>query len=321
MVRRLSAVVAVVGLAAAALAGCSASGSGGCTPQPSAETSALDLVDVSGGAGQKPTVDVRTPFHVTGTQFEQVVTGSGTPITDEAQLIAVEITLVDGTTGETVAASAYGDDLPQPFVLANAAESIPALSDALQCAAAGSRVVAALKPGDIAEQTAASFGLTDKDSAVAVVDVRKVYLARADGALQYNARMGMPSVVRAPDGRPGVIVPDGAPPTDLVVEVLKKGTGDDVTIDAPVRVHYTGVLWGDKTVFDSTWDGEPASLDLSQTVPGFREAIAGQAVGSQIMIVVPPDQGYGDAEQGGVPANSTLVFVVDILGIDPQAAQ
>ena len=71
----------------------------------------------------------------------------------------------------------------------------------------------------------------------------------------------------------------------------------------------------------TTWDGEPASLTLDAVVPGFAQALEGQTVGSQVMVVVPPDSGYGDAAQGEIPANSTLVFVIDILGLDEVAAE
>ena len=87
-----------------------------------------------------------------------------------------------------------------------------------------------------------------------------------------------------------------------------------------MRVHYTGLTWADRTVFDTTWDAEPKSIDLSTMLPGFAEAITGQTVGSQVLVVIPPDQGYGDQAQGQIPADSTLVFVVDILGIDQPAA-
>ena len=56
----------------------------------------------------------------------------------------------------------------------------------------------------------------------------------------------MPTVVRAADGTPGIIVPDGTPPDEVVVEVLKKGDGEVVTGDAPVRVHYTGVTYDEE---------------------------------------------------------------------------
>ncbi len=177
----------------------------------------------------------------------------------------------------------------------------------------------AVPPGGIESATASSLEMADDESAVAVIDIRKVFLPKADGADQYNVGHGLPSVVRAPDGRPGIIVPDAAAPTDLVIETLKKGSGPVVTGDEPVRVHYTGLTWADRTVFETTWDGEPKSIDLDTMLPGFSEALIGQTVGSQVLVVIPPDQAYGDQPQGPIPADSTLVFVVDILGLDQAA--
>ena len=113
--------------------------------------------------------------------------------------------------------------------------------------------------------------------------------------------MGCRRVVRAPDGRPGIIVPDGEAPTEVIVQTIKKGDGPVVTGDEPVRVHYTGVLWDDRTVFDTTWDGDPASLTLDAVVPGFAQALEGQTVGSQVMVVVPPDAGLRRSGAGVDP--------------------
>lgn len=84
----------------------------------------------------------------------------------------------------------------------------------------------------------------------------------------------------------------------------------------PVRLAYTGVLWDDKTEFDSSWGKTPVSFSLDQVVEGFGEGLRGQTVGSQVLIVIPPELGYGDQANAAVPAGSTLVFVVDILGLD-----
>ena len=65
--------------------------------------------------------------------------------------------------------------------------------------------------------------------------------------------------------------------------------------------------------------GTSAALSLDQVVPGFAAALEGQTVGSQILAVIPPDQAYGDAGQGAVPPGATLVFVIDILGLDEVA--
>jgi peptidylprolyl isomerase len=156
----------------------------------------------------------------------------------------------------------------------------------------------------------------EDDSVVAVLDIRKVFLAKAEGAEQFNVDRGVPSVVRAPDGRPGIIVPDAEPPAEVVVQTLIKGTGPEVTGDEAVRVHETGLTWADREIFETTWDDGPKSIDLSTMLPAYADALIGQPVGSQVLIVIPPDQGYGAEGQGPAPADSTLVFVVDILGVD-----
>ena len=61
-----------------------------------------------------------------------------------------------------------------------------------------------------------------------------------------------------------------------------------------VLVHYTGVKWSDGTVFDSSWErGAPASFATTGVVEGFKQALEGQTVGSQVLVVIPPEFGYG----------------------------
>ncbi len=181
-------------------------------------------------------------------------------------------------------------------------------SAALQCATAGSRLLIGLPAGTAA-----------KGATVAVVDVAKVYLPHAEGSLQYNDALGLPTVVRAPDGRPGIIIPDAKKPTKLVTPDPDQGHRAKVKATDTVRVQYTGVDWDSKTVFDSSWDKQAASFPLDQVIPGFGKGLAGQTVGSQVLLVVPPKDGYGAQGSGAVKPNATLVFVVDILGIDPPA--
>lgn len=282
----------------------------------------MDLITVSGSGDDAPTVEVDTPMNVTGTQFTTLSAGSGTPIVSDDQLVVLDARLLDATTGEIVGSTRYSGDLSAVYPVSTFTQSFPGLHDALQCATAGARIVAALPPSAVDAQAAQSLGMGADDSMVAVLDVRKVYLSRADGADQYNAGTGLPSVVRAPNGRPGVIVPDGAPPQSLTVQVLKKGDGDAVAADAAVRIHYTGVVWSTRKVFGTTWDSEPESVSLSAaTLPGLGQALAGQTVGSQVMVVVPPDVADAAATTTGAPTGSTLIFVVDILGIDAAATQ
>lgn len=310
----IPAAIAVLGLTAVTLVGCSTSPSSSCE-RPETDAAIGDLVTVSDDLGSAPDVEVYTPFHADSTMVEDVVEGEGTPITTDAQLIVFDITIIGGADGETLLQTAY-DGSQAPFQVTNLVQSIPALSDALHCVSGGSRTVIGLAPDDMEPEFASQLQLAADDSAVAVVDVHKVYLARADGTDVFNARNGMPSVVRAPDGRPGVTIPEAAAPDEVVVQTLKRGDGEVITGDVPVRAHYTGIVWDTREVFDSSWDGEPASLTLDAVIPGFAQALEGQTVGSQVLVVIPPEAGYGDQEQAAIPANSTLVFVIDILGLD-----
>jgi len=318
-VRRIIAAAGALSLTVLSLTACAtpSSGSASCTRDVSA-SSALDLVEITDTpVGTKPTVELSAPVHVDGLSARDTITGEGRAITSDAQDVVFDLTVIDGSSGAPIAASGYTGQLSEVYPLDSWEATFPGLVDALHCATEGSRVVMALGPDEVTADTRARFGMAEDATTVVVLDLQKVYLAAADGAEQFNDRAGMPSVVVAPDGRPGVLIPDNDPPTDLAVEVLKKGDGEEVTGDVPVRVHYTGVTWADKKVFDSTWDRGAQPMELDQTIPGFAEALRGETVGSQVLVVIPPDQGYGETAQGAIPANSTLVFVVDILGLDP----
>jgi peptidylprolyl isomerase len=298
------------------LAGCSLPNTDDCSRPAVSDVDVMDLIEVSGDADAEPEVDVFTPLHAPRVAYEDVETGDGTAITASDQLVVVDVALFSGETGEPLVATPYDGDLSRVYPVSQWTQNFPGFDEALQCATEGSRVAIALAPGDIEAESAASLGLAEDDSAVAVVDVRKVYLRAADGANQFNSGTGMPTVVRAPDGHPGLVIPDGAPPAELAIQTIKKGAGPEVTGDDPVRVHYTGVVWGEDEPFDSSWEAQPASMTLDGVVPGFAQALEGQTVGSQVLVVIPPELGYGDQEQGAIPADSTLVFVIDILGLD-----
>ena len=313
--RTLPAVLAVIGLSALALTGCASGSTAASCPTPSSSGDAASLIDVSGAAGSQPAVHIGTPFHTDGVSFQTLESGTGTPITAENQLVVLGITVVSGVDGKVVGRTSYGD-LSQVQPVSFWTGLLPGIRDAVQCATPGSRVAVALPPSGISSETAAGFGLTPKDSAVAVVDVEKVYLTRADGADQYNAGWGLPVVVRTGTGRPGVIIPDGSAPSDVVVETLKKGDGAQVSGTDPVRVHSLEVTWNDKQVVNTTWGGEPQSLDLSTVSPALRDALKGTTVGSQLLVVVPA--GADGASTGD--EKQAHVYVIDILGIDAPAA-
>ncbi len=108
----------------------------------------------------------------------------------------------------------------------------------------------------------------------------------------------------------------GTAPTSLVVQPLIQGTGAKVASGQTVVVNYSVWLW-DGTKFDSSWDRGATfpvqNIGQAQVIDGWNQGLVGQTVGSQVLLVVPPSLGYGATAQGSIPANSTLVFVVDIL--------
>lgn len=274
----------------------------------------LGLIDSRGPEGA-PVVAINAPVYVDGTAFADETVGEGMAVTSLAQDVSFAITIADGSTGETILSSATN-----VMPLANWQADYDGITQMLMCATAGSRVVGAIPTSELSEQAAANLGLAEGSTAVVAIDLQQVFLAAANGTPQYNDRRGMPSVVLAPSGQPGVIIPDVAPPSELAVEVLKKGSGPAVTAADSVRIQYTGVTWAEREVFDSSWDkGASIVVTLNGVVPGFASALDGQTVGSQILAVIPPDLGYGDQGSGAIPGGATLVFVIDILGIDAPA--
>lgn len=117
-----------------------------------------------------------------------------------------------------------------------------------------------------------------------------------------------------------ILPTDGAAPTDTVVaHTIRAGDGPEISAHDFVSAHYVGALWnGD--VFDSSFarsPGEnptPAVFSLQQVIQGWTYGLEGQHVGDRVELIIPATWGYGDQAQGDkIPANSTLVFVVDIV--------
>lgn len=119
------------------------------------------------------------------------------------------------------------------------------------------------------------------------------------------------------DKEPTIAAGTGTPPSDLRIADLVPGNGRVATSADSVSVRYVGALYSDGSVFDASWKAgsNPVDFALSQVVPGFSEGIVGMKVGGRREIVIPPALGYGDQAQQGLPAGSTLVFVVDLVGI------
>lgn len=104
---------------------------------------------------------------------------------------------------------------------------------------------------------------------------------------------------------------------DLRVVDVVPGTGDAVKSGDTVSVHYTGVL-PDGTVFDSSIArGEPFSFTVGagDVIQGWELGLVGMQVGGRRILAIPSALGYGANANGPIPANSTLLFEIELLGI------
>lgn len=102
----------------------------------------------------------------------------------------------------------------------------------------------------------------------------------------------------------------------LIFKELTAGTGASPQATDRVKVHYHGTLI-DGTVFDSSVErGEPITFALDQVVKGWTEGLQMMKVGGKAVLTIPPELGYGPGGRGGIPPNATLIFEVELLGIE-----
>ncbi len=105
-------------------------------------------------------------------------------------------------------------------------------------------------------------------------------------------------------------------PSGLQYEVIRKGNGPVPADTNTVKVHYHGTLING-TVFDSSVDRkEPASFGVTQVIPGWTEALKLMPVGSKWKLFVPYNLAYGSQDRGTIKPFSTLIFDVELLGIE-----
>jgi FKBP-type peptidyl-prolyl cis-trans isomerase len=123
-------------------------------------------------------------------------------------------------------------------------------------------------------------------------------------------------------GAPGVTSKSSTDPKKIEYKDLVVGEGQAATPASSVTVQYTGVLYKKGTQFDSSWTrGQPAQFSLTGVVKGFTQGIGGTTgvppmkVGGRRIIIMPASLGYGAQANGPIPANSSLVFVVDLAKV------
>ncbi|HWH26027.1 MAG TPA: hypothetical protein VNT53_05215 [Pseudolysinimonas sp.] len=330
--RRIPALIGVVAIVSAALAGCAgAPDLGGCTPVHGSGD-ASSTVTAAGKVGSQPSVDFPTPLIAESAQVSTIHAGSGSRI-QAGQQVDFEFTAYDGRDGQKLSATGTNYDGVTP-ARAEAGQDDSAITEALTCAQVGERLAVVTTAADaLGESGASSNNVSPKSTVVIVVDIVAAYLGKADGINQLPLD-GMPNVVTAVDGQPAVSVLLQSPPQTTRFSTIKAGGGTVLKAGDRAVVHFSGWSWAAGASpalsdFASTWTSHSArTLPLEKLrdtnfdgVPdagipaGIVDGLVGQKVGSQVLIVIPPGKdGFPQGTQG-LPDGTTVIFVIDILGI------
>ena len=311
--RRIAVISALPLLAAVALAGCGGS---------SSNSSATPAVTVSGTFGKAPAVSIPAEKADTKLTVKTLVHGSGQAFgRTDAFVGNYAIYLWSGTSHKLLQSTFKTGGKPSLF----AGTLLPGLETALVGQKMGSRVLAVIPPKEgFGPQGDAPARIKGTDTLVFVVDMIKDFAgnAAASGQQVSTGGSGLPTVAATAAGAaPAIKMPGGKAPANLTTKVLIKGTGPAVADGDEVVVQYVGAIWRNGYQFDSSWKrsqpfGFPIGASPSQVIAGWDKGLAGQTVGSRVMLVIPPADGYGKAgsPQAHIKPTDTLVFVVDILG-------
>lgn len=277
----------------------------------------FDAVEITGDFGAAPTVKWNAQMSADETETKTLVEGDGPAIAEGSQAFAY-LWLGNGYTKKE---AFNGFESGQPEMLTADDKSLsPVFADLLTGAKAGSRVAAVANGSEVfGEAGNPSIGVANQDAVLIVMDVVSPILGKVEGAAK-----------PAPAWAPTIVETDGTitgldfsktprPGKQLQKAVLVEGTGAEVKPDASVLVRYLGQIYKGAKPFDQNFDkaaNELQPFSLDGVVKGWKQGLAGQKVGSRVVLSIPPALGYG-AEgnaDAGIKGTDTLFFVVDILG-------
>jgi peptidylprolyl isomerase len=272
------------------------------TTLPDAHTTSLDKVTVTGDFDTKPTVTFDTAYVGDSEESAVLIKGTG-PVINAGQRITADYTAISGNDGSSLDTT-YGQTATH--IVLDEKTLLGPVYNAIVGQTVGSRVIVS------ADMT--------KSSGTWILFVFDITAAQDIPASASGTPVTPPAdlpVVTIVDGVPTITAPTGTPPTTLISQVLIKGDGPVITAGQKVTMMYTGMIWASGKVFDSSWGATPVEFPVGtgQVIPGFDSGIVGQTVGSRVLLVIPPDQGYGASgnTQAGISGTDTLVFVVDLL--------
>jgi peptidylprolyl isomerase len=278
-------------------------------------------VTVTGTFGKAPAVTIPAQKADPKLTVKTLVHGSGQALARSDAFVGnYAIYLWSGTSHKLLQSTFKSGGKPTLF----SGTLLPGLETALIGQKMGSRVLAVIPPKEgFGTRGDAQAGIKGTDTLVFVVDMLKDFAgnAAASGRQVSHGGGGLPTVTAVAAAAPTIKMPGGKPPANLTTQTLIKGTGPTVNDGDTLVVQYVGAIWRNGYVFDSSWKrsqpfGFAIGASPSQVILGWDKGLAGQTVGSRVMLVIPPADGYGKtgSPQAHIKGTDTLVFVVDILG-------
>lgn len=257
---------------------------------------------MTGDAGAKPTVTFNAAFVGDTEEHVVLIPGTGAEIT-EGQRVTANYIAVSGNDGKELD-STYGAT-PQRIILDKNSLLAPVYN-----AMVGQKVGARVLVSANVTETQGTWILFVFD----ITGTENVPTSASGTPVTPPANLPIVTLV---DGVPTITPPAGTPPTTLLSQVLIKGDGPVIAAGQTVLMQYTGMIWATGKVFDSSWGGAPVEfpVGVGQVIPGFDEGLVGQTIGSRVLLVIPPEKGYGTEgnSQAGIAPTDTLIFVVDLL--------
>ena len=321
--------IALAGLAAGLLllAGCSSGKSSASAPSGGSAACAAPstAAPAADGIGVKPNIQVPAgqPDGKLGVKVK--IPGDGPKITD-GSLLVVQFT-AKLWRGGTDLGSSYDPGQHPVMEVEGQGQMLPGWEQGLKGQAAGSRVELTVPPAlgfGAKGSTDGKVTITGTDTIIFDMDIIGVYPSpQADipggaGVLNDPTLPAVATTVGATD--PAVTIPAGKqPPSGGACRLVIVGKGPQVKKGQTVVVQYEGLVWRTGQIFDSSFSKSkqvfPVQIGVGNVVKGWDENLVGQPVGSRVLLVVPPDKGYGSQGQpsAGIQGTDTMVFVVDIL--------
>jgi peptidylprolyl isomerase len=278
-------------------------------------------VTATGAFGKAPTVTIPNATANGPLYIKTVIQGTGPKLTTSQALLGNFVLYDWSGTVHRLVGSTYTSGSPTLF----AGQLLPGLEKSLIGQKIGSRVLAVIPPAEaFAAQGHARIGVKPGDTVIFVVDLIKPYSNTQDvsGTQTSDGGGSLPTVKAGAAGKvPTITIPKTAAPKTLQVKDLITGTGPVVKKGQFIVIQYTGAIWRTGQVFDSSWSrAQPWGTPIGENavIKGWDMGLVGQRVGSRVLLVIPPADGYesqGGQPSAGIAKEDTLAFVVDILDV------